>query len=448
MGVVFRPIDHHEASPELAPSNLMQCWGHKPQSTTTKTLTLTACPFLSLQDCIDKNLNMCWLSNDSKYRQLHVSVMTSTMAQQHSLKRWASVIITPHRGIKRQRISITRSYQVVNHETDQTKRAFVGSIKSLQYALPGLSSHDTLHVLHAMRVIPSELRYLNGNASRSHLKRRCKVRQIFGWRHLLCQENDDRRVVWKSAKALDSMKMRPLAHQIWKASTEAISGLDDRETGKVLYTVNDRARVVHSTKRQYGSRDQVWIECYLDDGLQVCVARKELRQFNEYRVSETSATECQGYLVRPMYTRAINARLVGCSLQCLRAVDARDCGVRSASALKQQMLDNLPQLTLQCEEDYIYDLVQTPQLLLDSVFAIKNSSDLLRSHADVDIIIQLASPSLVLRDACNMADVAELDRAQFDDHEGARKELVVARARLDAVEKTDLKHVLELHICV
>ncbi|CAI5728040.1 unnamed protein product [Peronospora destructor] len=373
MGVVFRPINHHEASPELAPSNVMQCWGHKPQSTTTKTLTLTTCPFLSLQDCIDKSSSMCWLSNVSKYRQLHVSVMTSTKDQQHSLKRWASVVITPHRGIKRQRVSSTRSYQVVNCEKDQPKRVSVGSIKSLQYALPGLSSHDTLQVLHAMRVIPSELRHLNDSASRSHLRRRCKVQQVFGWRHLLCQENDDRRVVWKSAKALDSMRMQPLARQIWKASTEAIGGLDDRETGEVLYTVNHRARVVHSTKRQYGSRrrarDQVWIECYLDDGLQVCVARKELRQFDEHRVSETSATECQGFLVRPMYTRAINAQLVGCSLQCLRAVDARDCGVGSASALKQQMLDDLPQLTLQCEEDYIYDLVQTPQLLLDSVFA-------------------------------------------------------------------------------
>lgn len=225
-----------------------------------------------------------------------------------------------------------------------------------------------------MHAVPSELRHLNGSASRSHLRRRSRVRQVFGWRHLLCQEEEDEnassRIVWKSAKALESMRMRPLARQIWRASTEATGDLD---SGEVLYTVNSIARVVHSTKPMYGSRrrarDQVWLECYLDDGLQVCVARKELRQFSEYCAPETSATECQGFLVRPVYTRAIKSQLAGCSVQCLRAVDARDCGARSAPALKQQLIDDLPRLTLQWEEDYLYDLVQAPQVLLDSIFA-------------------------------------------------------------------------------
>ena len=55
---------------------------------------------------------------------------------------------------------------------------------------------------------------------------------------------------------------------------------------------------------------------------------------------------------------SINAQLAGCSLQCLRAVAARDCGVRSIPALKQRMINDLPMLTQQCEEDYIHDLVQ------------------------------------------------------------------------------------------
>ncbi|CAH0516595.1 unnamed protein product [Peronospora belbahrii] len=385
MGVFFRLLDHHEAiqqktSSELALGNTMQCWGHKPHSTTITTRhVVTTHALLLQQDYVDKRLETCCLSESSKYQQLDASVLQSATSQRHSPKRLASFITTPSRSIKRQRISIDSGNQSVSHASDSPS---IGFPQSLQYALPGLSSHDTLYVLHALRVIPSELRHLNGSASRSRLRRRCKVRQVFGWRHLLCQENDDekaaRRVVWKSAKALDSMNMRPLARQIWRASTEATGGLNERETGEVLYTVNHIARVVHSTKRQYGSRrrarEQVWIECYLDDGMQVCVARKELRQFDEYRAPETSATECQGFLVRPMYTRAINAQLVGCSLQCLRAVDARDCGVRSATALKQRMLDDLPQLTLQCEEDYLYDLVQAPQLLLDSVFALGTCS--------------------------------------------------------------------------
>ncbi|OWZ04285.1 hypothetical protein PHMEG_00023837 [Phytophthora megakarya] len=355
MGVVFQPIDHHhtiqhEASPELAPCDAMQSWSRKLQPST---LALATCPVFSLQD---------------NRKQFQVSM---TCNKTSSLKRWASEMVAPLRVVKRQRVAVN-NYQSVN---DQSDRAAAGSPRSLQYALPGLSSHDTLRVLHAMHAMPSELRHLNGSASRSHLRRRCKVRQVFGWRHLLCQEEEDektaRRVVWKSAKALDSMRMRPLARQIWRASTAATG--EDGETGEVLYNINSIARVVHSTKRQYGSRrrarHQVWLECYLDDGLQVCVARKELRQFSEYRAPETSATEFQGFLVRPVYTRATRSRLAGCSLQSLRAVDARDCGVRSAPALKQHLIDDLPRLTLQWEEDYLYDLVQAPQVLLDSVFA-------------------------------------------------------------------------------
>ncbi|ETN16612.1 hypothetical protein PPTG_05785 [Phytophthora nicotianae INRA-310] len=311
-----------------------------------------------------------------KRKHIQVSMMQSTKDHQ-PLKRWASMVISPRRTLKRQRVAVDCSYQSVSWDKNQSDEASIGSPRSLQYALPDLTSHDTLRVLHAMHTIPSELRHLNGSASRNHLRRRCKVRQVFGWRHLLCQEEEDeqlaRRVVWKSAKALDSMRMRPLARQIWRSSTEATGGLQDGETGEVLYTVNNITRVVHSTKKQYGnrrrSRDQVWLECYLDDGMQVCVARKELRQFSQYRAPDTSATECQGFLVRPVYTRAVKSRLAGCSLQCLRAVDASDCGMQSAPALKQRLIDDLPQLTLQCEEDYLYDLVQAPQVLLDSVFA-------------------------------------------------------------------------------
>ncbi|KAG2775495.1 hypothetical protein PC129_g10037 [Phytophthora cactorum] len=390
MGVVFQPIDHHEAiqheaSPELAP----QSWSRKVQPiSTTTTLALSTCPLFSLQDSADKSLDMCWSPDSYKRKHIQVSMMQSPEDQQRRpLKRWASMVISPRRGLKRQRVAVECSYQSVSCDKDQSDRASVGSPRSLQYALPGLTSHDTLRVLHAMHAIPSELRHLNGSASRNHLRRRCKVRQVFGWRHLLCQEEEDeqlaRRVVWKSAKALDSMRMRPLARQIWRSSTEATGGMHG-ETGEVLYIVNNITRVVHSTKKQYGSRrrtrDQVWLECYLDDGLQVCVARKELRQFSQYRAPEASATECQGFLVRPVYTRAIKSRLAGCSLQCLRAVDAGDCGMRSAPALKQRLIDDLPQLTLQCEEDYLYDLVQAPQALLDSVFAEGAATNQARHH--------------------------------------------------------------------
>uniref|UniRef100_M4B6C2 Uncharacterized protein n=1 Tax=Hyaloperonospora arabidopsidis (strain Emoy2) TaxID=559515 RepID=M4B6C2_HYAAE len=323
------------------------------------------CPLLSLRTCVDKRISVCWLAESSKRCQRNVS---DEKAHHISLKRACSVVVSPSRHVKRQRISFSPSDVSLRCETNQKDtKMVVGSPRSLQYALPGLSSHDTQHVLHAMRVLPSELRHLNGNASRSRLRQRCKVRQVLGWRHLLCQEEEDeesaRRVVWKSAKALDAVKMRPLARQIWNASTMAANGpRNDDERGKVLYTVNHICRVVHSTKRQYGdpsrTRNKVWIECFLDDGLQICVARKELRQFGQYHAPQVSVTECQGYLVRPIYTRSINAHLVGCLLQCLRAVAARDCGVRSIPALKQRMINDLPMLTQQCEEDYIHDLVQ------------------------------------------------------------------------------------------
>ncbi|KAK1944435.1 hypothetical protein P3T76_004347 [Phytophthora citrophthora] len=413
MGVVFQPIDHHEAiqreaSPELSPSDVMQPWGRKVQPTTTTTcvesaveltslkfatsypssphhlhlcagycrLALAPCPLLSLQDSVGNSSTMSWLPETDKHLQLRLSVVKSVHDRRHhSLKRCASVVITSRRGVKRQRVA---EIQTVKRDMDQLDRTSVGSPRSLQYAMPNLTSYDTLRVLHTMHSMPSELRHLNGSASRCHLRRRCKVRQVFGWRHLLCQEEEDeksaRRVVWKSAKALESMRMRPLARQIWRASTQVAGGLQGGESGEVLYTVNSTARVVRSMKKQYGGRrracDQVWLECYLDDGQQIFVARKELRQFSEYRVPESSATELQGFLVRPVYSRMIKSQLAGCSLQCLQAVDARDCGVRSAPALKQRLIDDLPRATLQLEEDYLYDLVETPQVLLDSVFSI------------------------------------------------------------------------------
>jgi len=321
-------------------------------------LALASCPLLPLQDCSDK---MQWLSKP----QLQAFNTTN-----QPRKRWASVVLVPRRSVKRQRLADCNAVDCSSHQNDQADRASVGSPRSLQYALPGLSSRDTLRVLHTMLAMPSELRHLNGSASQRLGAPCCAVGGDCGWRHLLCQEGEDeqsaRRVVWKSAKALEAMGARPLARQIWRSSTEA----EDGEAGEVLYTVNRVARVVRSAKRQYGSkrrmRDQVWLECYLDDGRQICVARKELRQFNEHRVPDTSVAECQGFLVRPVFTRAVNSRLAGCSLQCLRAVDS---GARSAPALKQQLIDDLPRLTLQCEQDFLYDLVHTPQVLLDSVFA-------------------------------------------------------------------------------
>ncbi|KAE8893534.1 hypothetical protein PF005_g18119 [Phytophthora fragariae] len=366
MGVVCQSIDHPEVgqrndSPELSPIAAMQSWSCKLQPPASTFALAASCPLLALQDSVDTGSDMSWLTQSGK-RQPQAFVVHH---QQQTHKRWASVVIAHRRGVKRQRVAGgDSSCQLTSCGNDQA--ASVGSPRSLQYALPGLTSRDTLRVLHAMHAVPSELRHLNGSASRSRLRRRSRVRQVFGWRHLLCHEEEDEdsssRVVWKSAKALESLRMRPLARQIWRASSEAT------ENGEVLYTVNNIARVVHSTQPQFGSRrrarDQVWLECYLDDGRQVCVARKELRQFSEYRAPETSATECQGFLLRPVYTRAIKAQLAGCSLQCLRAVDAR-----SAPALKQQLIDDLPRLTLQWEEDYLYDLVQAPQVLLDSVFS-------------------------------------------------------------------------------
>lgn len=293
-----------------------------------------------------------------------------------TLKRLADDLIVPRRRLKRQRIAVHGNESGMLLDNGQLDRGMSMSPRSLQFALPKLTSHDTLCVLHAMHTIPSELRHLNGRASVFRLRQHCKVRKVFGWRHLLCQEEDTgqlaRRVVWKSAKALDSMRMRPLARRIWQASTDTCSGSHGLELGKAVYTVNRSARVVYSTKKPSHcrrARHQVWLECYFDDGLQICVARKELRQFSDYRVPDTCATECEGFLVRPLYTRTISSQLAGCSLHCLRAVDASASGVWAAVDLKQRLIHDLPQLTLQWEEDNIYDLMQVPQVLLDSVFA-------------------------------------------------------------------------------
>ncbi|TDH71183.1 hypothetical protein CCR75_007343 [Bremia lactucae] len=378
MGVVCQPLEHHQAlqCELLTDLNAMQSWNCKYQHDATSiTLAVTPCPVLSLGNT-EPTMNVCWLPNGCNLRQ-QVVFTTNAINHRHrkALKRVAGRPLVSRTRFKRQRVLVDCKNQLKASSKEPLDQPSVASLRSLQFALPDLTSQDTLRVLHAMHAMPSELRHLNSRASRHYLRRRCKVRQVFGWRHLLCQEEEDeqsaRRVVWKSAKTMEAMRMRPLAHQIWQAGVEATAQVPKEGSTKVLYTVNRRARVVvrAPNKEFRNRRDQVWLECFLDDGRQICVARKELRQFNGYCAPETSATECQGFLVRPVYTRAINVRLAGCSLQCLRAIDAKDSGVLSAVALKQQLLHDLPQLTLQWEEDHIYDLVQAPQVLLDSVFA-------------------------------------------------------------------------------
>ncbi|RLN80477.1 hypothetical protein BBJ28_00001315 [Nothophytophthora sp. Chile5] len=262
-------------------------------------------------------------------------------------------------GVKRQRVAVSCG-----------RRAPVGTPRSLQFALPDLSSLDTLHLLHSMRTLPSELRHLNS----SNRLVDNQIHDVFGWRHMLWPEDDadaSNRVIWKSAKALDAMSMGTLARQIWRRSSRAGSSGERRQ---VLYQVNSKTRVVRSTKRRRRGRDQIWLECFLDDGLQICVARKELRRFNEYRAPKTAAAECQGFLVRPVYAKASNARVMGCTLQCLRAVDARGGGVDAARTLKRQMVEDLPRFTLQWEEEHLYDLVPMPDVLLQTVFASRDTS--------------------------------------------------------------------------
>ncbi|CEG42863.1 uncharacterized protein PHALS_13100 [Plasmopara halstedii] len=389
MGVVFHPTDHHRAIQcKESHDHDMELWSWKVQSenitTTCRRSTelrqaATSHALTSSEDYVNGISNMTWISKSCNQHVIKDFVKCKQLLQWRTLKRLADEIVAPRRRFKRQRVAVQYKNQFMISDKEQSERYCTTSPRSLQYALPNLTSHDTLCILHAMHTIPSELRHLNSRASCNRLHKRCEVHQVFGWRHLLCQEDDDgdlaRRVVWKSAKALDSMMMRPLARQIWRASTEISSASHGKETGKLLYTINRIARVIYSTNSAYGTGDrrcnrhQIWLECFLDDGLQVCVARKELRQFSDYCVPEISATECEGFLVRPVYTRTINTQLVGCSLHCLRAVDASDKGVSSASALKQKLIQELPQHTLQWEEDNIYDLIKLPQVLLDSIFA-------------------------------------------------------------------------------
>jgi hypothetical protein len=179
--------------------------------------------------------------------------------------------------------------------------AAAGSPRSLQFALPGVSSADTCHILHALRNVPLELRHLNltgaDKQSRAHTR---TAHRVFGWYNWLLPEDarGATRVIWKSAKQLEAMSIQQLARKLWLSGSPAgDAGRDGGAAGvDVLCTINEVARVVRSTDRLYGLRDQrqVWVECLFNFGHQICIGKKELRQFGDYRVQDMATSECQG----------------------------------------------------------------------------------------------------------------------------------------------------------
>lgn len=266
-----------------------------------------------------------------------------------------------------------------------------GAPRSLQFALAGVSSADTSRVLHALRSLPLELRHLNltgsGSNSSSGSGSSFTSRRVFGWHNWMLREDarGSSRVIWKSDKAVEGASARRLARRLWAA-----------ERG-VLCTVSGAARVVRSTDRAYALRDrcQVWVECLFDLGHQVCIAKKELRQFGDYSVQDMATSECQGcvstsvdfwgwqnpshspsppahsipqcrFLVRPTLTRARNEMVGGSMVQCLRAVDPRS--EQAPSDLVNRIMSDLPRFTLQWEDEFVNGLF-APTPLLDQAFA-------------------------------------------------------------------------------
>lgn len=236
--------------------------------------------------------------------------MEQKRARKRCWLRSACVAIVPLHAAKRRRLLLANSAASDGAKQASAQRrasphrdpmTAAGSPRSLQFALCGVSSADTCHILHALRNMPLELRHLNlagaDEQSRAQIR---TAHRVFGWHNWLLPE-DERcatRVIWKSAKQLESLSIQQLARKLWLSGSGVGSGGSGSSSVEVLCTINDVARVVRSTERLYGLRDhrQVWVECLFNFGHQICIGKKELRQFGDYRVQDMATSECQGFV--------------------------------------------------------------------------------------------------------------------------------------------------------
>lgn len=281
-----------------------------------------------------------------------------------------------------------RTWQVVAE-----KRNTTGRPRSLSLVLPGLSSSDSRALMQIIARMPHDIARLNASHHQFPAKRDdtathtlTATSKVFGWHNFFLQPVGSAApttasyakasVIWKATKTFESTAMQALAQRVWDAPrTLAQSPALSRIRGfKVLYTVSATVRVVKQVDTLYGRREHetVWVERFLDCKDHICIGRKQLMRFRDYRlhddihnarvdVEHVDGSECEGFLFRPHLTKLSKddgTLMLGSTLQRVTSVACRD--LQSPTTLIQNIVGDLPRFTLQWEEAVVHDLL--PQI--------------------------------------------------------------------------------------
>lgn len=303
------------------------------------------------------------------------------------------------------------------------RRGVTGRPRSVHFALQGLSSTDTRYLMQLLADLPHDIAQLNATATRVSRRRgscdslgsndsdssaasadspQAVTSRVFGWRNsfVVCREGesqdsedaseDSAHVIWKAVKMFEATDMRRLAANVWDAAKalQQTSETSHIVAFDVLYTVSSSVRVVRCVESLYGraAHETLWLECLLDRDDHICIGRKQLTRFRDYRLTQSSRVsadptiddssrdeglepdhvECEGFLFRPHLTRlsgsaasdgAAGTFMLGCTLQRVRSIARREL---STDALVRHLVADLPRYTLQWEEAVVHDLL--PQI--------------------------------------------------------------------------------------
>jgi hypothetical protein len=246
--------------------------------------------------------------------------------------------------------------------------------RTLHFALPGLSSRETLQLLGELVAVRHELAWLNTTRPIHSA-----IIPVFGWRSVVWsvptpKGNDA--VVYKSAKAFEGVGMHSIAREMWMWQGSQV--FPELSAPRLVYAISNELRIVQQQDCLHGRapHSSLWLE-YVDvQEESIVLVRKELHRFQDITTGPTtfSDRECHGYvmalpedsghghfltdrfaflnsyILHPLLVPMGSQVVAGTALHTIGSLRTRDL---SACQQIERMVADLPRHVLQWEDSFV-----------------------------------------------------------------------------------------------
>lgn len=230
--------------------------------------------------------------------------------------------------------------------------------RTLGFALPTLSSGETLSIFSELVSVRGELSWLDGTQPGTD------IHPVFGWRSAFWSvqsTHGETAIAFKSAKAFERVPMRRIAQRLWKRSS--VRDQQDRVRTEVIYAVTDKIRIVQlrPSPGRAQQHSSLWLEYMMERGNCTMFVRKELHHFKDHEINDYDKVdrECKGYMLREMFV-PVGGQIVGGtlvqSLGKLRKIH------RTPEAQIASMVEELPSFLLSWEAAFVHDSTRLEEL--------------------------------------------------------------------------------------